>query len=154
MQDRTWSRMVILIARLRLVTLFCFLVATQLTSLQVLNGFESENGVFILYVTDYTKNDQAASCQAPWCPVGLNEYVLLFNLWQEAATQGRKFEPQTYWAVRNARMIRSNNGFVEGKLVETKFGQVDSDDDYPPLQALLEYVAAYSPHDHKLIIFL
>jgi len=38
-------------------------------------------------------------------------------------------------------MIRGNSGFVEGKLVETKFSQVDSDDDYPPLQALLEYVS-------------
>ena len=40
-------------------------------------------------------------------------------------------------------MIRGNNGFVEGKLVETKFNQVDSDDEYPPLQALLEYVSVY-----------
>jgi len=73
----------------------------------------------------------------------LNEYVLLFNLWDGAATRGRDFQPQTYWAVRNARMIRGNNGFVEGKLVETKFNQVDSDDEYPPLQALLEYVSVY-----------
>lgn len=105
---------------------------------EVLNGFENENEVYTLYVTDYTKNAQAAICQAPWCPIGLNDRVLLFNLWGAAAALGKTFKPNTFWSVRNARMVCSTNGFVEGKLVETKFSQLDCDDDYPHLQALLE----------------
>ncbi|KXN93380.1 hypothetical protein AN958_00304 [Leucoagaricus sp. SymC.cos] len=34
-------------------------------------------------------------------------------------------------------MVRSANGYVEGKVVETKFGKIDPDEDFPPLRDLL-----------------
>lgn len=111
-----------------------------LTVPKVLSGFQNDYGAHSLYVTDYTINPGVAPCHAQWCPPGLNDYVVRFELWDGAAKAAQLFKVGTYWSVRNARMVRSRSGYAEGKLVETKFRQVDPEVDYPPLNALLEYV--------------
>ncbi len=137
----TWNLAGISIVHLRFgIPLLRVQCAEYFIALQVLNGFRNDNGVYSLYVTDYTANSEVAACQAQWCPPGLNEYVVRFELWDDAAKQGPDFAPGSYWGVRNARMLRSSDGHVEAKLVQTKFGKLDSESDYPPLKALLEYV--------------
>lgn len=105
--------------------------------MQVLNILQTSDQLYTLYVTDYTKNSQVAVCQAQWCPPGLNDYVVKFEIWDAAAQEAQSFTPGTYWGVKNARLKCGSDGYVEGKIVEKKFNKLDPELDYPPLQNLL-----------------
>ncbi|KAF9446331.1 hypothetical protein P691DRAFT_673854, partial [Macrolepiota fuliginosa MF-IS2] len=116
---------------------------------EVLHIFENDNKVYSLYVTDYTKNSAVSPCQAQWCPSGLNDYVVKFELWDAAATLAESLKLGSYWQVRNARMTYDRNGHVEGKLVERKAGEVDVEDKYPPLEALLKRKEEWQKRNDK-----
>lgn len=141
MPDRTWNLVGISTVHSRLgVSFFQIQYVECLLALQVLNGFQNENGVHTIFVTDYTANPEVAVCQAQWCPPGLNDRVVRFELWDEAAKKGPDFVPGSYWTVRNARMRRANDGYAEGKIVQPKFGRLDADNDFPAMKLLLECV--------------
>jgi hypothetical protein len=89
-------------------------------------------------VTDYTKNIQIKPCQAKWCPPGLNDYVVRFDLWDAAASFSQSLVSGTYWSVRNARFKHNHDGYVEGKIVEKKISKLEPDSEYAPLQELLK----------------
>lgn len=104
----------------------------------MINCYQNEDSVPAVYVTDYTKNTQVKPCQAKWCPTGLNDYVVKFDLWDAAASFSKSLVSGTYWSVRNARFKCDHNGYVEGKIVEKKFSKLERDSEYVPLQELLQ----------------
>lgn len=61
-----------------------------------------------------------------------------FELWDAAASLAPSLVPGTYWTVRNARLKRGHDGYVEGKIVEKKFSKLEPDSEYAPLQELLK----------------
>ena len=90
-------------------------------------------------MTDYTKNTQVKPCQAKWCPPGLNDYVVKFDLWDAAASLSNSFVSGTYWSVRNARFkYNHGDGCIEGKIVEKKISKLEPDSEHVPLQELLK----------------
>lgn len=111
---------------------------------QVLHGHANDNGVYSLYVTDYSLNPSITPVQGVWCPKGLSEYVLKCEMWDDAAKMGKIMMAGEYYCIKNARMRVSLGGYVEGKIVEPKINKLELDPQEasrnPFLTALIEYV--------------
>ncbi|RXW20528.1 hypothetical protein EST38_g5317 [Candolleomyces aberdarensis] len=108
-------------------------------TVEVLRGFSNENGVFTLWVTDYTKNPLAFPPQADWCPPQLVPYVFRIEMWDGAADEGLKMKEQTFYLLNNVRIRLNTAGYLEGKSVEPK--QVlleEATDDSVHFKSLLE----------------
>lgn len=93
-------------------------------------------------MTDYTRNNQTKGVQGKWCPTPLSDFVLQIEMWDEAAKIGQTMREGEYYLIKNARMRASREGFLEGKVSESKIIQLDEEDAQTNshLQALLEFV--------------
>ncbi|KAF9446323.1 hypothetical protein P691DRAFT_804357 [Macrolepiota fuliginosa MF-IS2] len=100
---------------------------------EVVYLFENKNRKYSLYVTDYTRNPAVSPRRAQ-----LHDHIVKFELRGAAAILAGSFAVGTYWAIENAQMVYDCIGYVKGKLAKTKARQLDSDDEYPPLKALLK----------------
>ena len=99
----------------------------------------NSNGVYSLFVTDYTKHEHITSVQADWCSSELREYVLKMEMWDAAAKIGSAMEPGTLHTISNARMRFSRGGHLEAKVVSqgiVKLKEEDADK-IPHLKDLL-----------------
>lgn len=79
-------------------------------------------------MTDYTRNHQVAGVQSSWCPTSLSDLVLQMEMWDEAAEVARTMREGEYYLIKNARMRANFNGYLEGKVVESKIVQLEETD--------------------------
>ncbi|PPQ86888.1 hypothetical protein CVT25_012607 [Psilocybe cyanescens] len=97
-------------------------------TVEVLKLFISDQGTHSLFVTDYTPSPGSGSSSKSW-PASLNEYVMQFELWDEAARVAEVImKPGEYYKINNARMKINNSGYMEGKVKEGKITQLEEDD--------------------------
>lgn len=112
-----------------------------LTIGQIMKGFLNDNGVYSLYVTDYTPNSQMTPVQAEWCPPELGDRILKVEMWDSASALGQTMETGEYWFLRNCKMKVSRGGYLEGTMQEArgvvKLEESESDH-HPHLAALLQ----------------
>jgi hypothetical protein len=90
--------------------------------------FLNLNGVHTIYMTDYTLNNQLASVQSHWCPPSLSDFVLQMEMWDDAAGVARTMREGEYYLIKNARMRANNNGYLEGKVAESKIFKLEETD--------------------------
>ena len=107
------------------------------------------NGVHSIYVTDYTRNNQMAGVQSSWCPTSLSEFVLQMEMWDDAAEVARTMKEGEYYFIKNVRMRANHEGYLEGKVVESKIALLEETDAEANihLQSLLESVC-----DHFILL--
>ncbi|KAG6844918.1 hypothetical protein H0H87_002402 [Tephrocybe sp. NHM501043] len=118
---------------------------------EALNVHSNDNGVYSLYVTDYTINSGVAPVQAEWCPPGLGDYVLKIEVWDNAVAKAQTMYTGEYYSIGNARMRVSRGGYVEGKVVEDKIRRLDDADitHNDHFRKLLERVSFSSAHNFR-----
>ena len=112
----------------------------------------NDNGVYSLYVTDYTNNDAIASIQASWCIPALADLIFKIELWNEASVVGPDMQPGEYYEIKNVRMKESTGGYWEGSFSEVKkLRKLDEEslEEVPHLVELLKYVQS-SPVDSDM----
>ena len=92
-------------------------------------------------MTDYTHNNQMAGVQSSWCPTSLSEFVLQMEMWDDAAEIARTMREGEYYHIKNARMRANQEGYLEGKVTQSKIVQLEETDvENIHLQSLLESV--------------
>lgn len=125
----------------------------SLQLVQVLSGHQNDNGVYSLYVTDYTRNEFIPPVSASWCAPALSGLVLKIEMWKEAAIKGPEMKPGDYYEIKNVRIKESSGGYWEGSFSEVrKLRKLDEEEleEEPNLVELLKYVPA--PHQTSSLI--
>ncbi|KAI0345219.1 hypothetical protein BDW22DRAFT_1354123 [Trametopsis cervina] len=89
-------------------------------TVEVLQGHMNENGVYSLYVTDYTHNESIAPVIAGWCIPALSDLVFKIELWNEASLKGPELKNGGYYEIKNVRIKESTGGYWEGSFSEIK----------------------------------
>ncbi|KAI9065399.1 hypothetical protein FKP32DRAFT_1710462 [Trametes sanguinea] len=115
-------------------------------TVEVLHGFRHENGVYTVFVTDYTRNPHVSPTQGEWCPPRLAPYVLRIEMWDSSAEVGPSMQAGEYYSIRNLRTKVSSGGYLEGKMQEgEKITKLDEDqlEDQPHLAELLKRKVAW-----------
>ncbi|KAI0672845.1 hypothetical protein C8Q78DRAFT_1021641 [Trametes maxima] len=110
-------------------------------TVEVLHGLQNENGVYSVFVTDYTRNSNVSPTQGEWCPPRLVPYVLRIEMWDSSARVGPTMQAGEYYSIRNLRTRISSGGYLEGKMQEgEKIAQLDEDqlENHPRLAELLK----------------
>jgi hypothetical protein len=92
----------------------------------VLQGFRNDNGVYSLYVTDFTKN-QALAKNDKW-PNVRDSTVLKLEMWDAAALRGPSLRNRGYYRLENCRMLY-HEGYLQAKLVEPKIRELLKEDE-------------------------
>ncbi|PBK59810.1 hypothetical protein ARMSODRAFT_1090623 [Armillaria solidipes] len=90
---------------------------------EVLSKSDNGNRPYELYVTDYTKNDQAIPMRSKLWPSSLAETVLKIKMWDDALPIGRTMEQGRIYRMKNVRMIIGRSGGLEAKICERKFSE-------------------------------
>ena len=87
-----------------------------------------------------------AGVQSNWCPTSLSEFVLQMEMWDDAAEVARTMKEGEYYHIKNARMRANHQGYLEGKVVESKIVRLEETDADMNihLQSLLESVCYHS----------
>jgi len=93
----------------------------------VLCGFKNDNGVYSLYVTDFTENPTLPKSNE-WCK-GREGAVLKIEMWDAAALRGPSLRPKGYYRFENCRMLLNPDGHVQAKLVEPKIRELSKEDE-------------------------
>lgn len=99
------------------------------------------NGVYSLYVTDYTRNPLTFRVEASWCPPQLADKILKVELWNAAAEKGPEMNAGEFYNINNIRVKFSAGGSLEGTFSEVwKLRKLDDDmiEGEPDLEALLK----------------
>ena len=100
----------------------------------------ADNGVFSLYVTDYTRNDQVAIVQNNWWPSSISDRILLIEMWDAAAEMGPSLKTGDFIYIGNARMVTNHyTGYLQAKLQQNKIRRLLETDTDPHLSDLLEW---------------
>ncbi|KDR73541.1 hypothetical protein GALMADRAFT_616891 [Galerina marginata CBS 339.88] len=96
--------------------------------------------VHTMYATDYTRNNDMSGAQSNSWSSSLSEYVLQFEMWDDAAQIAGEMRPGEYYSIKNARMKINSAGQLEGKVVQDKIVKLDESDAATSihLKALLE----------------
>lgn len=112
---------------------------------QVLHGYLDGNRVYSLCATDYTAKEGAKAISLVGHPPKLCDFVMRFEMWDNAVEIGRTMLPGEYYLIKNARMLVNSAGYFEGKIVESKIYKLDPNDaeHNPHLKALLEYAFTF-----------
>lgn len=92
----------------------------------MLNGFKNDNGVYSLYVTDFTKN-LALGHNEKW-PKRRNGMVLKVEMWDSAAAVGPDLKHRGYYRLNNCRMLNHDH-YLQAKLVESKIREFSKEDE-------------------------
>lgn len=101
----------------------------------------NDNGVYSVFVTDYTRNPAVSPTQGEWCPPRLAPYVLRIELWDSSAEVGPTMQAGEYYSIRNLRSRIGGGGYLESKMQEgEKIVKLDEDqlENHPRLAALLK----------------
>ncbi|TFK30207.1 hypothetical protein FA15DRAFT_203282 [Coprinopsis marcescibilis] len=114
-------------------------------TVEIVRGYRNQGDVYSLYVTDYTKNDAIMPAQSAQYSRQMSERVLKIEMWDGAGKWGPEMKEGTFYRLNNVRMMTSNGGYLEGKLVEPKIVLLDPETthDDPHLNALLERKKMY-----------
>ncbi|KAH9484199.1 hypothetical protein JR316_0003679 [Psilocybe cubensis] len=96
-------------------------------TVEVLRVYISPQGVHSLYATDYTLSPGSGSNSKEW-PAVMNDYVLQFEMWNDAAEFAEKMKQGEYYSIKNARIRLNRFGYVEGKIAQAKITRLDEDD--------------------------
>ncbi|KAI0333614.1 hypothetical protein GY45DRAFT_1297126 [Cubamyces sp. BRFM 1775] len=115
-------------------------------TVEVLQGFQNENGVYTVFVTDYTRNSNVCPTQGEWCPARVAPYVLRIEMWDSSAEVAPKMQSGEYYSIRNLRTKISGGGFLEGKMQEgDKITKLDEDnlENFPRLAEMLKRKAEW-----------
>ncbi|KAI0636607.1 hypothetical protein C8Q77DRAFT_1276525 [Trametes polyzona] len=110
-------------------------------TVEVLHGLRNDNGVYSVFVTDYTRNPAVSPTQGEWCPPRVAPYVLRIELWDSSAEVGPRMQAGEYYSIRNLRTRISSGGYLEGKMQEgEKITKLDEDqlENQPRLAELLK----------------
>ncbi|KAI0086229.1 hypothetical protein BDY19DRAFT_962069 [Irpex rosettiformis] len=107
-------------------------------TVEVLHGYLNPNGVYSLYVTDYTHNDSVAPVHASWCIPALADLVFKIELWNEASIKGPEMKEGEYYEIKNVRIKESTGGFWEGSFSEVKKLRKLDDEDLEEVPHLIE----------------
>ena len=91
-----------------------------------MRGFKNDNGVYSLYVTDFTKNEGLAK-NDKW-PNGRDGTVLKIEMWDAAALRGPTLRNKGYYRLENCRML-NHDGYLQAKLVEPKIRELSKEDE-------------------------
>ena len=110
----------------------------------MLHGFKNDNGVYSLYVTDFTKN-KALPVADKW-PPRRKDMVLKIEMWDAAASKGPDLKNRGYYLLENCRMLY-HEGYMQAKMVEPKIRELSKEDEKdmadPRFTELLKYVIRY-----------
>ena len=89
-----------------------------------------------------------AGVQSNWCPSSLSEFVLQMEMWDDAAQVAQTMKEGEYYLIKNARMRANHDGYLEGKVTQSKIYQLEETDAEKNvhLRSLLESVP-----DHFII---
>jgi len=111
---------------------------------QVLQGFKNDNGVYSLYVTDFTKNTALLN-NGKW-PPRREDMVLKIEMWDAAASRGPSLKNRGYYLLENCRMLNQEK-YLQAKMVEPKIRELSKEDEKdradPRFAELLKYVVPY-----------
>jgi hypothetical protein len=103
----------------------------------VVHGYPNDNGVYTLFVTDYSINPAFFQTASSWCPKGLENRVLQIELWDKASQLGPAMVKGEFYTLGNVRMKLNRGGYLEGKLVEPKVRLLEADgEDHNDLELL------------------
>ena len=91
----------------------------------MLQGFKNDNGVYSLYVTDFTKN-KGLLITDKW--PGRKDMVLKIEMWDAAASRGPSLKNRGYYLLENCRML-DQEGYLQGKIVEPKIRELSKEDE-------------------------
>ncbi|KAF7980156.1 hypothetical protein HWV62_39613 [Athelia sp. TMB] len=98
-------------------------------TVEILKGYLNDNGVYSVYVTDYTRNPATAPVQAEWCPPELGDCILKVEMWDAASALAQTMETGEYWFLRNCRIKASTGGYLEGTMqLAEKVAKLDESD--------------------------
>lgn len=92
----------------------------------MLQGFKNDNGVYSLYVTDFTKNPALANNDR-W-PKIRQGTVLKIEMWDAAASRGPSLKNKGYYLLENCRMLNQEN-YLQAKIVEPKIRELSKEDE-------------------------
>lgn len=113
----------------------------------MLAGYPNENGVYTLFVTDYTRNNSIVPVEKDMWPKQLCDKVLKFELFAPAAEKGPAIaERKGYYFFGNCRMKVSTGGYWEATWSQiNKMRRLDEDEleAEPHLAELLKWVHDY-----------
>ncbi|KZT71254.1 hypothetical protein DAEQUDRAFT_121630 [Daedalea quercina L-15889] len=115
-------------------------------TVEVLYGHENSNGIYSLYITDYTQNPDMVPVERDWCPPMLHDKVLKLELFLDAAKKGPELKAGHYYFIGNCRMKRSTGGYLEATFSQVnKIRKLDDDalEDDTRLAALLQRKAEW-----------
>ena len=91
-----------------------------------MRGFKNDNGVYSLYVTDFTKNEGLAK-NDKWHN-GRDGTVLKIEMWDAAAVRGPSLRNKGYYRLENCRML-NHDDYLQAKLVEPKIRELSKEDE-------------------------
>lgn len=99
-------------------------------TVEVLAGYPNENGVYTLFVTDYTRNNSIVPVEKDMWPKQLCDKVLKFELFAPAAEKGPAIaERKGYYFFGNCRMKVSTGGYWEATWSQiNKMRRLDEDE--------------------------
>lgn len=100
----------------------------------------NDNGVYSLYVTDYTTNPSTTPCSQQWCPQKLSDFILKVEVWDSAVEAAQNMVKGEFYSIKNMRALISHGGYMEGKLVEPKIERLEeaAASHNRPLEALIQ----------------
>lgn len=87
---------------------------------QIIHTHRNDNGVYSVYVTDYTHNPAITPVQASWCPPELADRVFKIEFWDAAIMLAQTMEKGDYWFLRNVRMRVSLGEYLEGNMQQVE----------------------------------
>ncbi|KAJ3555854.1 hypothetical protein NM688_g2350 [Phlebia brevispora] len=98
-------------------------------TVEVLKTHRNDNGVWSVYVTDYTSNEGLADLNVSWSDSSLVNRILKVEMWDAAGDVAANMQPGEFYSIRNMRMKLSNGGYWEGKAVQGhKIRRLDDDE--------------------------
>lgn len=96
---------------------------------QVLNTYENSNGVWSVYVTDYSLNAELPSVDTSWSLPSLVNRILKIEMWDDAAPVAATMQSGQYYDIKNVQMKISAGGYWEAKVNDgRKIRKLDDDE--------------------------
>ena len=87
---------------------------------QVLHTYQHSNGVWSVYVTDYTSNAQLPPVTTSWAVPELSQGILKIEMWDGAAEAAESLQAGDLLSLQNVKMKISAAGTTEARMSEAK----------------------------------
>ncbi|KAJ3550967.1 hypothetical protein NMY22_g97 [Coprinellus aureogranulatus] len=113
-------------------------------TVQIIGSYMNDNGIYSLWVTDYTQNGLCYRPDGEQYPKGLVPYLFRIECWDNAVPQAQELQENAYCRFENMRIKRNRAGYLEGKQVEPKMKLLEEDTDDEHLKALVQYAGSFN----------